>query len=549
MTGGYLDIENLDTLEMQRHFYSGSSNEGGGTVFILDLQPPTHCSLVPPSSSSSCQPDQPLLSLGAEEVTGNASVSASWGGWSDAPSGLTQYELSVYQLEVRGGLLEEGRLLASSVITESGQTSYENTTELLIEGAYSFVLRTFDLAGNVRLSRRIVLYDASSTLEIDPSAPLLVSSGTEVGGDMWQNSTTSPLVVSGRGHFYNTLLRANDYLAPLGNFSPPVAEEFDQPVGGRLSRLGTLNALGVVQIDYTIAIDQLGGVANSSLTTPTEFPFQSSDLAIDALEVSTSLRDGDSVTIWLQATDFNFQTISDSVLVHVDSSPPVAGGLGLERNGVSGLVLHGTDSLLDLNIEFSAFDTHSGLYAIEWRIGLGPDTPDVGSGSLPIPEVRTCMCYSLTGHTHITRCGCGLCGVTAVLHLLPPLLFPSAVVLCCRVCAWRGRSVCVTFWVAVSPPASPSPLSLPPSPPPPPLLPATTQTMSSQSPSPTTPCLPPPSSSASRSTQPLPCPESCGIPQDQRATSTTNRSSLPPPLGGVSSTAKRTWLSISTSLA
>ena len=56
-------------------------------------------------------------------------------------------------------------------------------------------------------------------------------------------------------------------------------------------------------------------------------------------------------------------------------------------SGVTGLALHGTESLLDLSIQFRAHDEHSGLSRVEWWIGTEPGARDVGAGNVPIENV------------------------------------------------------------------------------------------------------------------------------------------------------------------
>ena len=297
-------------------------------------------------------------------------IAASWGGWLDMPSGITNYFIDVYYLEYSAGLLTEGARVKFTEYQHTGQISYEDITTLPGEGPYSFVLQSRDLAGNIRFSRRALLYDFSSSIEVDPLSPLTVISAHPGTNHMWQNSTSEPIVVSGVGHFYNTNLRNTNYLAPLANYSlggMGVSDEYDQSFAqGRFPRGGTDNALGVVQLSYDVVVDQEGGASVASQTEPNVFPFQTLDVGITGLELTPPIQDGDSVRIWFQAIDFRFQDIIDSTLVHVDSSPPLLLELGLVWNGITGLDLHGTGMLLDLDIRFQTSDEHSGIFTIEW---------------------------------------------------------------------------------------------------------------------------------------------------------------------------------------
>ena len=363
--GGFLDIRDLDAAEVDRHYYNATPTIGRA-VFVLDLQPPTHCSMV---DMPSCSTNQTILSLSGDIVTSNE-IAVSWGGWLDIPSGVTSYQLDVYYLENNGGLLTEGALLTTNQTTHTGQATYGDTVYLPWEGPYSFVLQSHDLAGSTRYSRRSLLYDFNSSVEIDPTSPLIVTSAVPSTQYLWQNSTDQSILISGVGHFYNTNLRSTNHLAPLANFSRDggfVAEEFDQALAqGRFPRAGTLNALGIVELRYDIIVDHMGGNSSLSVTPPTSFPNQTSDVGIESVNVSIPVEDGDSVRVWFRAQDFRFQYAVDDVLVHIDSSPPVIEDLALEWNGVSGLSLHGTELLTDLDVQFQTYDEHSGIFSVDW---------------------------------------------------------------------------------------------------------------------------------------------------------------------------------------
>ena len=56
--------------------------------------------------------------------------------------------------------------------------------------------------------------------------------------------------------------------------------------------------------------------------------FQSEKITVDIPRA-----DGDSVRVWVKATDVMGNKKTDSVLVHVDSSPPVIQDVRLDRHG------------------------------------------------------------------------------------------------------------------------------------------------------------------------------------------------------------------------
>ena len=58
-------------------------------------------------------------------------------------------------------------------------------------------------------------------------------------------------------------------------------------------------------------------------------------------------KDGDSVRIWVKAFDIMDNTASDSVLIHVDASPPVLEIGGLVRHGIGQLAVFHMKDLYD----------------------------------------------------------------------------------------------------------------------------------------------------------------------------------------------------------
>lgn len=380
---------NLDTSTLTRHYYRGNP-ASVGAVFVLDFQPPSHCSFQSPG----CSADLPLLAINGEVVS-EGNISITWGGWLDQPAAINSYLLSIYHLEVSGGLLFEGMQINLTSYNESGGgVVYEELTQLPTEGPYSVILQTFDNAGNVRYSRRLVLFDESSFVDIEPLAPLTAVSAVQQTNYLWQNSTSDPIIISGRGHFYNSLLLNRNFLAPVGDsFNGSIAKEYDHPITqGRYPRGGTANALGIVSLRYEVVIDQVGGDSTESLSPPENFRFESDDIGIDAVSINADLADGDSVRVWFLASDYNFQQVNDSVLVHVDSSGPLLSDPTLQRNTVGGINLHGTGLLTDLTFQFTVQDQHSGIQNIEWSIGTGLGLTDIGNGSVPVNIVPMSAC-------------------------------------------------------------------------------------------------------------------------------------------------------------
>ena len=59
--------------------------------------------------------------------------------------------------------------------------------------------------------------------------------------------------------------------------------------------------------------------------------------------------DGDSIRVWVKAYDVMQNTAVDSVLVHVDSSPPIVDGMWLNRYGNYQLAVHNHTDIFEMS--------------------------------------------------------------------------------------------------------------------------------------------------------------------------------------------------------
>ena len=386
--GGFLDILNRDTYMTSKHYYNGSAVMGSSR-YQLDLMPPSHC-MFQPVPGSSCT--QPLLYIG-NELTMSDLTAVVWGGWEDSPAGVAAYMVDVYLLEEMGGELRERIVpkINTSLHQDSGLESYSTTVVLPHDGPYSFVIQVSDRAGNLQYARRLLLFDATSHLTINSNIPFRAISAIRQTGYIWQNSSIPLVTVTGQGHFYNTNLQTSNWLAPVADFaSATIDSAYDHPLNdGQYPRSGTNNALGVLSLEYEIVIDREGGLANTSLEVPLNFTNHINEISLESVSFDIAASDGDSARIWFKAVDFKDQEIYDSLVVHFDSSPPMVRDLWLEYNGETGLLLHGSADLTSMIISFEAWDEHSGLWSLEWRIGTWHGGDDIGSGRAPLLNFTT----------------------------------------------------------------------------------------------------------------------------------------------------------------
>jgi hypothetical protein len=391
--GGYLLLRDHDLAVNVTEHYSGSQFMGH-VLFVLDVLPPVHCSI---SKSIDCLSNQQILSV-VSPITQKGEARIKWGGWLDELSSLDKYQIDVYPLQMKGNFQCEQLtdLISSTVFDAINATSFCYKVHLTNSGIYSIVMTVTDIAGNHRYSRRLFLYDSDSELEIDLTRPIHVTSAVNKTVNRWQTNLTELITFNGFGHFYNSKLRTNKWLDPVCDFERGIDPDYDQPLNTNLlPRSGTLNADGIVKLEYAVGVDHSGGSLVSSPTSWTELE----DLSFSNFSTSVNRVDGDTAKFFFRATDYLGQEKTDSLLLNFDSSPPTVDEPWLLRNGQQ-LALHDSTDLLQMNIQVSTEDLHSGIARIEWTIGTSKYGNDVGNGRVPIipknkEDCDAALCYCI----------------------------------------------------------------------------------------------------------------------------------------------------------
>jgi hypothetical protein len=155
-------------------------------------------------------------------------IHISWGGWSDALSGIAYYYLEVFKLEPNTqNDLTELEPLKPIYQFETNKTSSINfpTYHPPETGMYSILLQVSDKANNSKIARRLVLYDNDSSITLtkpafNPYMPINVSD-IKIGdggmhvitaipetGYIWQTSNEknkTRIVLNWKNHFVNTI--------------------------------------------------------------------------------------------------------------------------------------------------------------------------------------------------------------------------------------------------------------------------------------------------------------------------------------------------------
>nr|KAG5706484.1 hypothetical protein BaRGS_032877 [Batillaria attramentaria] len=118
------------------------------------------------------------------------------------------------------------------------------------EGAarlYAVILEVHDKAGNVAYARRLVLYDNTSSVQLNASASVSLASAESGSRRRRQvNMTDTHFCLNWTGRFYNSELDQNNFLLPVTpDTGRQIHGDYDQQ-SGLLPVTGTDNVKGIV---------------------------------------------------------------------------------------------------------------------------------------------------------------------------------------------------------------------------------------------------------------------------------------------------------------
>ncbi|KAK7479231.1 hypothetical protein BaRGS_00029575 [Batillaria attramentaria] len=338
--GGYRETLNRNYNPPRRHQLQSyiSVERELAVEFRFDFVKPTHC-----GEKNNCKGEEILLDV--PDITKAPSLNITWKGWVDADSGMYRYAMEVFHT--------------------GDQDLYSQQYTPPESGMYSIILEAADLANNTKYARRLCLFDPTSDITFDPEHALFVSSANPDAGYGYQNDTDAPITVKWDRHFVNVLHEENNLLGYVRRY-PPSLENFVKNIPqntsledheGERQTSAISNKRAIIKFEVGHAMDHQGG-ANQSLTDP---PFGWINLGLNtSFTVPQSPTQGDTVTVWVKATDAMGNEKTDRTRVTFDSTQPNVIDIQFRMN----TPVPGIDysSIFDLVAE----DADSGIDSVVW---------------------------------------------------------------------------------------------------------------------------------------------------------------------------------------
>ncbi|XP_046552072.1 uncharacterized protein LOC124261759 [Haliotis rubra] len=215
--GGYVKVWNKESNTLATYYYNGATQTHTFTVSI-DLVDPYHC-----IGTTACVGSM----LNVPDVIKTSTVNLRWSGWSDADAGVDHFVRDVYELHAVGDVLKDKRRLKTPTLTSSTTTNSYTLTEV---GVYSVVLTAYDRGVNHRSTRRILIYDGTSSVTTQANTSLRVTTASSATSE-WQ--TTSPSVtVDWTNRYINTVHHNNKWLLGVASLGD-IGSGYDDNDGSR----------------------------------------------------------------------------------------------------------------------------------------------------------------------------------------------------------------------------------------------------------------------------------------------------------------------------
>ena len=223
--------------------------------------------------------------------------------------------------------------------------------EVSMYAIYLWVLDSTQEGPNFQISRRFVLSDNTSYVELNEAHPLFVSTASSESNLEWQTHLNRVKLYWSK-HFYNTWHVHTNLLLPIrseGNMS--ISGPFEQETG-ELPISGTPNVDGIVNFQYGYHRLSVTGEENVALK---DVP----DALTERLIVTDfNPEDGDVVEFRIKAIDIMNNTLDDNVTIMIDSTDPLIKDMYLMKDGYRQIFVHNSTDLSDMDMTFKSYDPH-----------------------------------------------------------------------------------------------------------------------------------------------------------------------------------------------
>ncbi|XP_052246346.1 uncharacterized protein LOC127855047 [Dreissena polymorpha] len=376
-SGGFQELRNTDR---QSEPYATKYYNGLSVIktveFRFDFIAPIHCS---EDDKRTCPTNDTILDI--PDVYTKNPIRPRWLGWTDELSGVGEYYMEVFKL----GPNRDERLVETTPLNPEFFATIPHTNGTIqypeyrpsAPGMYSVLLEVRDFSNNSRIARRFVLYDATSSISLNnKTAKLYVSSAVEETGYTWQTPAATgnqvTVSVAWPNYFVNHVHEDGLFLGEIEHY--PIQFKEIQDDGVLFSQKYVADVLDDnVEPRTRKAISNFHGIVKYEIfwgsTVDTREPTSGWEIIPlkESFTATRILADGDTLRVWIRATDIIGNTKADSTVVTIDGTPPIlqtnhpGKDYGLKRNIADGPYNFSS------KITFAASDSSSGVHKIGFK--------------------------------------------------------------------------------------------------------------------------------------------------------------------------------------
>ncbi|CAC5386461.1 unnamed protein product [Mytilus coruscus] len=232
---------------------------------------------------------------------------------------------------------------------------------------YSLHLVAYDKAGNFKTGRNLFLYDDQSVVDTQGNQPTYCSTASEDTSYTWVTTDTNQVKVDWKDRFINIRHKNNKWLNLVQTYAPgePKIVVYEDLYGDRTNvQINNVHAIVDFQVSYQVD-------SSDSITTSVKDsqPFTSVSNIYNQYDILTlDWADGDQLTATVKAIDVLDKTNQETIVVYRDATPPIIENVWLTKGDRLNVSVHSLEDFTKMTIEWEAYDLHSGLDSVYWRL-------------------------------------------------------------------------------------------------------------------------------------------------------------------------------------
>ncbi|XP_076086955.1 uncharacterized protein LOC143057529 [Mytilus galloprovincialis] len=312
------------------------------------------------------------LPLYVPDTSKSRVIDVHWNNWSDDLSGVDYYEIEVFELETAGLELRENTAPVMHVKSIKGRSSKVEVTK---PGIYAVHLFCFDMAGNYETARAFVLYDNNDTIDLG-KGQIKVKNTKYYLERRWITDSSPLIEVEWKDIFIKTDHVKYKWLATVQPH-PNILSTYDD-ISGKRTVNNVPNVKGIVRFEI------VHDVNGTKLKSSSKFTVVSNVYAQFTVR-NVTWDDGDQLKTTIRAFDILENYRDETIITYKDSTPPVISNLWLTKGDRIDTAVHSLKELNEMTIEWDAYDYHSGISQLKWRLYSNYSGINIIHGEIDLP--------------------------------------------------------------------------------------------------------------------------------------------------------------------